>query len=134
MDILKKLRSKGYRITSQREKILKEIYEHPLTVDEIFASLKKKKIRLDLASVYRTLQLFTKNTIVQEVQFGDGKKRYELVNEKNHHHHIVCNNCGTVENVILPNEERLIKTIAESSQFQIVKHTLEFFGLCAKCS
>ena len=132
MDIFNKLRSKGYRITSQREKILKVIYEHPLTVDEIYTSLKKKHINIDVASVYRTSELFTRNGIIQEVEFGDGKKRYELINENNHHHHLICESCGLVEDVPV-NEKKLLEQVEKQSKFKVERHDLEFFGYCSSC-
>lgn len=133
MDILKNLRSKGYRITPQRQEVLKAIYGHPHTVDEIYESLKNKDINVDLASVYRAIQMFVDNRIIQEVQFGDNKKRYELLNENNHHHHLICNNCGTVKDISLENEKYLLKEVSSSSDFKITKHSLEFFGLCKDC-
>src|SRR3990167_2468186 len=123
MDIFNKLRSKGYRITSQREKILKVIYEHPLTVDEIYTSLKKKHINIDVASVYRTSELFTRNGIIQEVEFGDGKKRYELINENNHHHHLICNNCQHVEDIALSGENHILQEVNAKSDFKVIKHS-----------
>lgn len=131
MNIFDRLKEKGYRITSQRKKVLEEIISHPRTVEEIFAALQQKNVRVDLASVYRALQVFVSNNIVQEVNFNDGKKRYEIVDE--HHHHAICNNCGTIEDIALSNEDGFIKKISHQSKFQIINHSLEFFGLCTKC-
>lgn len=129
---LYQLRTKGYRITPQREEVLKVFSHRPLSVDEIFDLLKKKNISIDLASIYRTVQLFVHNEILQPIEFGDGKKRYELLSE-GHHHHLICNMCGTVEDISVKNEHTMLKQISNDSKFEITQHSLEFFGLCKKC-
>jgi len=96
----------GYRYTKPR-KLIFELLEHfhkPITAQEVFLFLKKKKKQIDLTSVYRTLDLMKKSAIVDEIEFGDGKKRYELAIGENHHHHLICKNCGDVENI--ENERR----------------------------
>lgn len=130
MNIFHKLRQKGHRITSQRETILQKIKKHPQTVEQIHESLGKK---VDLVSVYRTLDLFAKNKVVREVDFGDGKKRYELIDEKNHHHHFTCHNCKSIKDISSQLEERLIADIQTKSNLRIENHSIEFFGLCQKC-
>lgn len=131
MNIFKRLKEKGHRITSQRKKVLEEIISHPRTVDEIYSTLQHKKVKIDLASVYRALQVFTSNNIAQEINFNDGKKRYEIVDE--HHHHAICNSCGTVEDITLRDEDNFITKMSHQSTFQITNHSLEFFGLCQQC-
>ena len=130
MNSFDKLRSKGHRITNQRESILQKIKSSPQTVEEIHESLVKN---VDLASVYRTVKLFVKNKLVRVVNFGDGKKRYELLDEKNHHHHFTCNNCKTIEDITSQLEERLIADIQTKSNLKIENHSIELFGLCQNC-
>jgi len=124
------LRNKGHRITNQREVILQNLKHTPQTVETIHKSLKEK---VDLASVYRTLDLFVKNNMVREIDFGDGKKRFELISQEKHHHHAVCNNCGIVEDITISNEEKILQLVDQQSNFQIQNHSLEFFGLCTNC-
>ena len=129
MNAFDKLRSKGHRITNQRESILQKLKKHPQTVDEIFQKLNKN---VNLASIYRTVKLFVNNGVVREVSFNDRKKRYELFEENNHHHHLICDNCGTVEEIKM-REESFLRNIQTASNFLIKRHRLEFFGLCNKC-
>ncbi len=132
MKIFQQLKQNGYRFTKPRQEIIKFLVRYPLTVQEIFETLQKKKIAIDLASVYRTLELFVKMGIVNELELGDGKKRYELRDEDNHHHHLICNSCKKIEDIFL-NEEMLMKNIRNKSDYKIASHKLEFFGLCASC-
>ncbi|OGK21309.1 hypothetical protein A3C23_02260 [Candidatus Roizmanbacteria bacterium RIFCSPHIGHO2_02_FULL_37_13b] len=124
----------GYRFTRPRRLIFEVLEQHikPVSTQDIFQFLKKRNKYIDLTSIYRTLDLMKKATIVNEIEFGDGKKRYELVKGKNHHHHLVCKNCGDVEDIEI-REEKLMKALKIETDFKIEKHTLEFFGLCDKC-
>lgn len=132
MNVLDELKNKGHRLTKPRKELLKVLRGYPLTVQEIFSSLQKKKINIDLASVYRSLELFVEMGVVHVIQFGEDKKRFELVESDNHHHHLVCNYCGTIQNITL-DEKILLKQVAANSEFKIDHHHLEFFGRCKKC-
>jgi Fur family ferric uptake transcriptional regulator len=132
VEISEKLKNYGYRLTQQRRAILNVLQEYPLTVEEIYNELKKSKVSLDLVSVYRTLEVFLNKKIVYSVDFGDGKKRYELVNDFNHHHHLICNQCRKIEDIKI-DEKKMTNEISRKSQFKIDHHHLEFFGLCSHC-
>ena len=69
--------------------------------------------------------------IVKEIRLRDREVRYELSNCE-HHHHLVCEKCGDIEDVALC-EEAILKEVKKQSHFKIDSHTLEFFGLCEKC-
>lgn len=121
----------GIRYTKPR-KLVFEALEHlskPVSANEINDYLKNK---IDLTSVYRTLGLLVKSEMVNVILFGEGKKRYELKNKNEHHHHLVCEKCGDVEDVEMK-ESSLFKLVEERSKFVIKKHNLEFFGLCPDC-
>jgi Fur family ferric uptake transcriptional regulator len=103
-----------------------------MTVQEIYSTLRKKKIDIDLASVYRSLELFVEMGVVHIIQLGEDKKRYELIESDNHHHHLVCNTCGSIEDIAL-DEKILLKEVNSKSDFAIDHHHLEFFGRCKNC-
>lgn len=96
------------------------------------AGLLIKKIGVNKTTVYRQIEKLLQNNIILEVEFGDGKKRYEL-KSLGHHHHIVCKKCGDLEDIEL-NEELLLKAVSNKTSFKIESHNLEFFGVCRKCS
>ena len=122
----------GERYTKQRKIIFEamENFATPVTVKQIEKYLNDKKINIDVASIYRNLTLMKNADILAEVEFGEGKKRYELI--KDHHHHLICEHCGQVADVTMK-EESLIKNVKNKSGFMIKKHRLEFFGLCPRC-
>ena len=126
------LNSRSQRITSPRLEILKilKTNHHPLTISEIHNKLKTKKI--DLATAYRTINLFLELGIVNEIDFKDEFKRYELIYDRHHHHHIVCRKCKRVENVeacVLEDLEKFLNMKGYSE----ISHSLEFFGVCRDC-
>ena len=126
------LSSLSQRITEPRLDILGILKENhnPLTISEIHSKLKNKKT--DLATVYRTINLFAELRVVNEIDFKDEFKRYELIYDRHHHHHIVCRKCKNVENVetcVLDELENLLKKKGYSE----ITHSLEFFGICRNC-
>jgi Fe2+ or Zn2+ uptake regulation protein len=126
MNVLDVLKNHGYRLTKARRELLKVVKGYPMTVQEIYSTLRKKKIDIDLASVYRSLELFVEMGVVHIIQLGEDKKRYELIESDNHHHHLVCNTCGSIEDIAL-DEKILLKEVNSKSDFAIDHHHLEFF-------
>lgn len=106
----------------------------PLTPQELLASLNKKGFRANKTTVYRQLETLQEFAIVHEVQFADRSKRYELVSENGHHHHLVCLKCRRIEDVEFPTDlEAQEKAIWKKNKFKVLQHSLEFFGICRKC-
>lgn len=103
-----------------------ETSDFPLSVPDILS-----KVSANKTTVYRELYGFLSDKLVSEVDFGDGKKRYEW-NKKNHHHHLVCKKCGKIEDVEI-NEKEILGKINKRSKFKIENHSMEFFGLCNFC-
>lgn len=132
MKKIDQLREKGHRITSQRKAVIDSIGNQPISAEEIFDKLSLHRMKIDLASIYRSLDLFMKEEIIQEVNFSDGKKRYEKLRADNHHHHLVCNNCRSVDDIEFK-ESLILNEVKNKSKFKVEKHSLEFFGLCKNC-
>lgn len=132
MDVLKKLKGSGYRLTKARQEVLKTLTEKPQTVQEMYEILKKAHVEIDIASIYRTLEIFVEMGVVYAIDLGGDSKKYELVDKSHHHHHLVCNNCGTIEDISI-NEDYLSREVKKSTQFAVDHHHLEFFGLCTSC-
>lgn len=126
------LNSYSQKITVPRLEIMSilKANHNPMTISEIHNKIKNKKT--DLATVYRTIKLFTVLNIVNEIDFKDEFKRYELIFDRHHHHHIVCRKCKNVENVETCVLDELEKLLTKKGYTEI-SHSLEFFGICGKC-
>lgn len=132
-DIPGVLRKKGYRVTTGRLQLL-EILKRagkPLTILDILKSFKGRSI--DQATLYRALESLSENGIISRVDLRHGHTHYEL--QEKHHHHLVCTDCGVVENVDSCLAQSSQKNIIQQSKLfkSIYSHNLEFFGQCTSC-
>jgi Fur family ferric uptake transcriptional regulator len=131
------MKMKHYRITPQRETVLSVFHENPgkhFSAEDVYRLLKKNRIRISKATVYRNLELFSEIGLIRRVDFGDGMARYELSDQSCHsHHHLICEQCGTVIPINIDWLDDLEKRIATSYAFEIHDHQLKFFGLCKNC-
>ena len=103
----------------------------PVDVEEIIQHLRAQDLDTNKVTVYRILDFLFKNQVIDRVEFGEGKYRYEL--KKNHHHHLICTSCGKIQDVEGNLVENLEKKIQEDKNFQVQSHSLEFFGICSNC-
>ncbi len=132
--ILKSLKQKGCRLTTVRKAILSlfATANNPLSSLDIQKSLTKNKIRANKTTVYRELDFLKNLNIIEEFQFSDRIKRYEISSD--HHHHIICIKCNKTECVTLAeNLKKQEKIIEKNKKFKIVNHSLEFYGFCHAC-
>jgi len=136
-EICGKLKDKEYKLTPQRRIILKVIMEKDkrhLSAEEIYSIVKESFPDIGLATVYRTLDLLAELGILQKMDFGDGKARFELNDEDvHHHHHLICLSCGKVEEFDLDLLESLEESISKKTNFDIINHRLKFYGYCSEC-
>jgi Fur family ferric uptake transcriptional regulator len=135
--IYEKLHENDYKITPQRRVILKvflDNVEYHLSAEEIYNIVRVTNPEIGLATVYRTLDLLAELEILQKVNFGDGRSRYEFSDiEVHHHHHLICLKCGEVTEFDDDKLEELEAAIGKKSGFKIIDHQVKFFGYCQKC-
>lgn len=131
------LQEKAYKITPQRQIILKALLDHPeehLSAEEIHFIVRGKDPEIGLATIYRTLELLANLDILHKINFGDGCTRYELAEQEAHnHHHLICVNCGKVIEVNDDLLETLETWIEKKTHFHITDHQLKFYGYCVDC-
>lgn len=122
-----------FRNTTSRDAILSCIAHArvPSSIDDIKLQLKKMHVHIDDATIYRTMKTFVARGELLQIDFQEGKFRYEQANLP-HHHHLVCEKCGAVEDASIK-EESLLKQLRIKTKFKILRHSLEFFGLCKRC-
>jgi len=133
--ILKSLKEKGFRLTKIRKFMLDFLLNSktPLCAREIQEKFFKLNMRINKTTIYRDLDLLKKEGIVREVQLRDNVMRYEITPE-NHHHHLICLNCKKIDEVILEGDlEKEEKIILKTKKFNVLYHSLEFYGVCSEC-
>lgn len=133
------LKSGGSKLTPQRLSILDVIISQEgkhLTIEEIYEIVRRTKPEIGVATVYRTIQLFDELGLVTKLDINDGVYRYELNHEEeiHNHHHLICNECGKVEEVDGDFLDGVEEQIEKEYKFKIQDHSLKFFGLCKDCA
>ncbi len=136
--IKKQLHAQSYKLTPQREatvRVLLEREEDHLSAEDVYLLVKEKAPEIGLATVYRTLELLSELKIVDKINFGDGVSRYDLRKEgaKHSHHHLVCSECGAVEEIEEDLLEEVEKIVQNEWGFQVKDHRLTFHGVCKQC-
>lgn len=133
--ILRKLRDNGHKMTPQRlaiVKILARSEGHP-SVEDIHARIKKDFPTMSLATVYRNIVLIKSLDELLELGFPDGSNRYDG-NKPYPHPHIICVKCKKILDLDLDSLDEMQHEIAEETDFKILNHRLDFFGICSNCS
>ncbi|MBV8424735.1 MAG: transcriptional repressor [Candidatus Eremiobacteraeota bacterium] len=104
-----------------------------LTVAEIHNLLVKRKHRMALTTVYRTLQHLSKLGAVTNRADASGEMAYLFCANDEHHHHAICNSCGHVEEVNCRIIDEFKKLLLTRQAFALDEHSIEFYGRCAAC-
>ena len=118
------------RMTGQRRIIagvLEESVDHP-DVEELHARASALDAGISIATVYRTVKLFEEAGILERVEFGDGRARYEDA-ERDHHDHLIDLNSGKVIEFLDPEIEALQEKIAQRLGYRLKGHKLELYGV-----
>lgn len=128
------LKNIGLKATLPRLKIL-EIFQRSavrhLTAEDVYRSLLSEELDIGLATVYRVLTQFEQAGLLSRSNFESGKAVFEL-NEGSHHDHLVCIDCGRVEEFFDPEIEKRQQRIAEERGFKLQEHALALYGVCTK--
>lgn len=127
-DILEKCQKAGLRMTSQRMVIAQLIHDaddHP-DVDTIYRRATEIDSAISLATIYRTVAILEDAGVVEKLDIGDGRARYEAAGE--HHEHLVDVDTGEIHEFHHPELEALKARIADEMGFVMVGHRLELYG------
>ena len=128
------LKSSGLKATLPRIKIL-EVFQRTerrhLTAEDVFKMLLAEGADIGLATVYRVLMQFEQAGLLLRSNFESGKAVFEL-NEGEHHDHLVCLDCGRVEEFFDPEIEQRQRTIAVQRGFELREHSLALYARCTK--
>jgi len=128
------LKNIGLKATLPRLKIL-ELFQSSaqrhMTAEDVYRQLMQQQLDIGLATVYRVLMQFEQADILKRSHFESERAVYEL-NEGEHHDHLVCLDCGRVEEFHDPDIEALQVKIAKKKGFEIADHALSLYAHCSK--
>ncbi|MGC3936762.1 Fur family transcriptional regulator [Roseobacter sp. EG26] len=131
--IIKRCEDKGLRMTGQRRviaQVLEDSADHP-DVEELYARASAIDAGISIATVYRTVKLFEEARILDKLEFGDGRARYEDA-ERDHHDHLIDMNSGEVIEFVDAEIEALQDRIAKKLGYELRGHRLELYGVPLK--
>lgn len=104
------------------------------SAQEIHLLLTKKKLKVGLATVYRTLQKMTDKEEIDSIRNVEGEILYRHCGQnEGHHHHLICRKCSMTITVEGPALENWTEKIARENGFKEVSHKVDIFGVCKKC-
>ena len=133
--ILQRCEQKSLRMTSQRKiiaQVLEDAADHP-DVEELYKRASKIDLTISIATVYRTVKLFDEAGILDKLEFGDGRARYEDA-EREHHDHLIDINSGRVIEFMDSDIEKLQEKISLKLGYKLMGHKLELYGVPLKKS
>mgnify|MGYP001167480559 FL=1 len=133
--LLKELRSKGYKVTPQRQEIIEVLSEREghQSAEEVHKQICSHYPAMGLDTVYRNLALLRNLNIVSEINFG-GKNRYELNRDGDgHSHHLICLGCGVSQKLDFCPLDYFDWNKMLKKDFKVKNHRFEIFGYCSHC-
>lgn len=124
----------GLRLTKQRAAIVDALERKTgfTTAQELFHQLRGRRNAPGLATVYRTLAALASAGALDS-SIRDGEQVFRLCGAR-HHHHLVCESCGRVEEVASEQVESWVRQVARRRGFRVTGHTADVYGICASCS
>ncbi|WP_158967703.1 Fur family transcriptional regulator [Chachezhania sediminis] len=128
--IISRCEAKGLRMTGQRRtiaQVLQDSDDHP-DVEELYGRASALDAGISIATVYRTVKLFEEAGILDRLEFGDGRARYEDA-DRDHHDHLIDMNSGEVIEFVDPEIEELQEKIAAKLGYELRGHRLELYGV-----
>ena len=128
------LRRHGYKLTPQRQVVMQTIASRQdhLTPAAIYEEVHQSHPSIGFVTVYRTLELLSKLGLICELHSGGSCRSY-TISAPEHHHHLICSNCGRVVDFTGNDLSELEQRLSLETGFEIDDHLLEFTGLCRVC-
>ena len=128
------IKKNNLKNSKQREYILKAIYEDGghLSPEDIFVSIKKTCKSASISSIYRILSFLEKEGFVKSLEIDKSGKRYEIASGL-HHDHIICVECGKIEEFCNEEIEKLQVEVTHSYKAKLVGHDMLLYVVCESC-
>jgi Fur family ferric uptake transcriptional regulator len=128
------LRRHGYKLTPQRRSVIRAIAASPdhLTPADIYQKVRQDHHTIGLVTIYRTLEILASLELICELHAGGSCRSY-TIGAPEHHHHLICSNCGEVIDFAGYDLSPLEQRLSRETGFEIEGHLLEFIGRCRAC-
>ena len=127
------LKKEGLRYTQQRQSVWDELCatnDHR-DAEEIYLAIRQSGLNVSRATVYRTIDVLVKNKMARKLELGDGRARYEHKVNATHHDHLICIQCGKIEEfmdeVIESRQDEIVKKFG----YKLVRHIHQFSFICS---
>jgi Fur family ferric uptake transcriptional regulator len=133
--IVQVMHEKGFKLTPARRHLIEVIAGSTahLTPSELYEKAGGKASGISLVTIYRTLDILSRLGFICEVYTEGHARSYLLRRPREHHHHLICSECGTVLDFTGCALSALEKKLAAETGFHIDSHLLEFSGKCREC-
>jgi len=135
MNLIGEIKKKGHRVTKSRELIC-EILENSghahFTVDELYKKVTRKSSEVDLATVYRTLELLGQIGLIAHLHQAHGSGIYFLRNEENIMH-LICMSCERIIDISFETFTKINKLLMKETKFKSINNNFIYSGICENC-
>lgn len=129
---MRRLEEAGYRSGAARREVVELLAAEPCAVTAL--EIDRRLDSVGRASVYRTLDQLEQLHLVHRVEIGGDAAGYERVDPEQHHHHLVCEQCGRLSPFADPSLERAIEAVSRAAEFEIAAHDVVLRGRCHDCA
>lgn len=133
---IKKIKKNKLKVTTGRISILEELENasQPISAENLYEILREKNMKVDLSTIYRTLEVLVEKKLVCKINFSSDERKLFAIQGKTHCHYLICKECNkiiTIDNCPLAKYE---KQLEEETGFEIEEHALYLYGTCKKCA
>jgi Fur family transcriptional regulator, peroxide stress response regulator len=133
-EIVTAAQASGLRMTRQRRAVVSALVfsdGHP-DASELYDRVRMQYPKMSRATVYKTIDMLKTLREVLELEFGEGRSRYEALRARSHPH-LVCTGCGTIEDLFLGELEDRLVEVCSSAGYQIERYRIDSYGKCPRC-
>jgi Fur family ferric uptake transcriptional regulator len=134
--VIQALERAGYQATPNRRLVAALVAATGgyFTAADLLERGRRERVKIGRATIFRALDLLTDLQVVERLDLPGGSHAYVVCAPEEHHHHLVCSNCGKSEDVADGELARLVDEIGRRHGFRIEAHRLELFGICPACA
>ncbi len=129
------LKKNNLKVTHERTRLVEEIFKikDHFDAEGLFFQFKKEHINISRATIYRTLELLVESGLLIKIRFSDNTNHYEHIFGQQYHSHIICRNCGKIEEFVDERINKITQQIASQFDYVDYKHNFRIYGICKEC-